>query len=265
MSTPKINTEFAHEVRAELTAIGTKSSRLQRHQRKTRTVAWTLGTLALVGVTTGAAVVVNSFPGSTTVAPVGTTVTVTHTGTGTIDLGPAPANAEVVVIDLTCVNNIGQAFIQSTPGDDLAATASGINCVLADKPMHVGDGLLPVEGTTTITVRAEPGTTWKATAQYATSTTSPWGVNANGQTYGVSNGHGVPDLTPARTDDGKPGYVFSKEVDELDPSVGDVIKINVYEKDGTTVIGTYEVRTMPSIPIDPTLTPYGAATESPNQ
>ncbi|ROQ37012.1 hypothetical protein EDF46_2456 [Frondihabitans sp. PhB188] len=261
MTAPQLDTDFARAIRTELTAIGTKGSRLQRRQRTARTVAWSLGALALAGATTGAAVAIANQPGSTTVTAIGTSVTVTHTGTGTIDLGAVPDRAGVVVIDLTCDNGVGQAFVETTPGDDGNPTAQGIDCRNADHPMHVSDGLLPADGSTSITVKAEPETTWTATARYATSTTSPWGVNANGQTYGTPNGHGYPDLVPLRADNGKLGYALATEAWQLTPASEKLTSITVYEKDGTTVIGTSRVEHATEIPVDPSLIPYGVATE----
>jgi hypothetical protein len=84
-----------------------------------------------------------------------------------------------------------------------------------------------------------------------------WGVNANGQTYGVSNQQGTPDLIAVVVDQGKTqGYVEQRELNCA--SGGDVkslseaatwnetsknrnITIPVYENDGVTIIGTFTV------------------------
>src|SRR4051794_23624569 len=110
MNDPDLDPGFAAAVRAELTAIGTKKSRLQSHQRRTRLAV--AGIIAVaVAATTGAAVVVNSFPGTTTVAPVGKAVAVTHTGTATIDLGPATNGANTVILDVTCISATGSISV----------------------------------------------------------------------------------------------------------------------------------------------------------
>jgi hypothetical protein len=244
MNTTEINPEFARAVRAELTAIGTKSSRLQRQQRRTRGLALTIGALALAGATTGAAVIVNNFPGATTVTPLGQIVTATRTGTASLDLGPAPANAVAVIVDLTCLSSEGTVSVSTNPqSEGMRERPGGVegDCALVRKPLHILDGLLPTSGTTSITITATPGTEWKATAQYASSSTTPWGVNAQGQTYGVPNVHGLPDLTPAQATNGKQGYIANKELQAMRHDG----YINVYESDGTTVIGKFPIGHVP--------------------
>ena len=200
-----MNTNFAQGVRAELAAIGTKDSGLQRHQRRARRLAIGLGALALVGATTGAAIVAYNLPGTTSVATLGSSVFTTHTGTASIDLGPVPANATVVVIDWACISDDGQLALLTVPSAGSAGPyGAGMNCAGSDgRTNHIDNGLLPQAGSTTVTITADPDTTWKATAQYATSTTTEWGVNNDGQTYGVPNVRGVPDLTPPEPPMGK--------------------------------------------------------------
>jgi hypothetical protein len=54
---------------------------------------------------------------------------------------------------------------------------------------------LPVQvGQHATVIRAVDGERWRLTAAYAQVHTSPWAVNANGQTYGVANDNGTPDL-----------------------------------------------------------------------
>lgn len=257
MSTTEMDTGFARGVRAELTAIGTKDSRLQRHQRRARAVAMSLDAVVMVGALTGAAVVISNLPGTTTVVPLGNTVTAAHTGTASIDLGPAPANATVVVIDLTCVSDSGVVSVLTVPvAGSEGPDGSGVDCAVRET-MHVDDGLPPTAGTTSITITADPGTAWSATAQYGTSSTTEWGVNANGQTYGVPNVNGVPDLTPARASNGEWGYVFAEELGAMEQEGF----INVYESDGTTIIGQQAFHIVESIPLDPRYIPRDATTE----
>jgi hypothetical protein len=249
--TTEMNTSFARGVRAELTAIGSKNSRLQRNQRRTRTLATGVGALILVGTTTGAAIVITHLPGSTSVETLGSIVTATHTGSASIDLGPAPADATVVVIDITCVSDEGEVGLQTVPSEDTGGAAgSSMRCGVA-KDMHVDDGLLPAAGSTSINIVADEGTTWTATAQYGSSDTTAWGTNANGQTYGVPNVHGSPDLTSALATNGKQGYLFASDLLALDGPGS----VNVYKSDGETVIGEFVIEQAPDIPVDETLIP----------
>lgn len=233
-------------------------NRLQRHQRRARGLAFGVGALVLAGATTGAAVVANNLPGTTTVAAVGSIVGATHTGTASVDLGPVPANASVVVVDLSCVSAVGRVSLRTVPPEGEEGPAgSGLACADGGTTLHVADGLLPRVGTTSITIKADPGTTWHVTAQYATSSTTAWGVNARGQSYGVANAHGIPDLSPAQATNGKRGHIVTKELTAMDQSG----YIDVYESDGTTVIGKYRFSLGENIPVDTSKLPLGLPTD----
>ena len=249
MSTPELDPHFARAVRDELSALGTSRSRLQRHQRHTRAVAIGVGVVVAATATTGAAILVNTYPGETTVASLGNTVTITHTGTGQIDLGPAPENADVVSVKLSCTSDAGGrvSFLTrpqaDTPGDQWVETP-------CPNTLRVPDALLPPDGSTSITITADSDTTWTASAQYATSATTEWGVNANGQTYGVTNHNGSPDLVAARATNGRYGYMLDSDWMVLDVDH----PINIYKSDGTTVIGQWTVEPAPGDVPSPTPT-----------
>ncbi|MGO4299841.1 hypothetical protein [Leifsonia sp. RAF41] len=247
MNDPDLDPGFAAAVRAELVAIGTTKSRLQQHQRRTRLAVAGIIVVA-AAATTGAAIVVSSFPGSTTVAPIGDAVAVTRTGTATINLGPVAQGANTVIIDVTCVSDTGNISVPSTSGfsQDAAGETtpmvgmSGWDCAKRSTTVHIKDGFL-APGSTAITVTADPGTTWKAVARYGGSTTSSFGVNAHGQTYGAPNAkNGFPDLQGAQATNGKLGFIYVKELDAFTGSGC----INVYESDGTTVIGQFGIGTV---------------------
>jgi hypothetical protein len=243
----EMDAELTRSVRAELTAIGTDRSRLRQQQRRGRALAVSLGAAALVAATTGAAIVVSALPGTTTVAPLGTAVTATHTGTATLDLGSAPAQAGAVIIDLTCLNGRGAVGVDTIAPAGSTGSATSVDCTVRSTPVHVTDGLLPTAGSTTITITADSDTRWTATARYASSATSEWGVNANGQTYGVPNPRGVPDLTAAFATNGKLGYVVDRELTSFEGEGS----INVYESDGTTVIGEFRIEIGAAVPVTP--------------
>jgi len=46
---------------------------------------------------------------------------------------------------------------------------------------------------------------WTMTATWVRAETTEWATNANGNTYGVMNEHGEPDLIAVITTDNKPG------------------------------------------------------------
>jgi hypothetical protein len=237
MSTTEMDPQLARALRAELAAIGTKHSRLQRHQRRSRALAVGLGVFTIAGAITGAAIVVNSVPGSTTVAPLGGITSDSHTGTGTLDLGPVPASAGAVIIDLTCLNQQETLIVPTKPqAPGSPESFVTIYCSGRIDPVHIKDALLPKPGSTTITITADPQTRWKATAEYASSFTSAWAVNARGQTYGLCNHNGCPDLMAARIIDGQEAYISTKESTAL---IGSGY-LN-YKSDGTTFVGQFPI------------------------
>lgn len=226
---------FAEAVERELAAIGTGRSRLRRHQRRTRTLTLAVGSFALAGALTGAAVVAGALPGTTTVTPFEATVTGSYTGTAEIELGPVPEGADRVILDITCTEG-GRIEVPTRPGQGAEAASVWWDCsdpVRADPTVHISDGLLPAEGDTSITVTADPGTPWSMVARYGSSETSEWGVNARGETYGVPNDDGVPDLIAAQATNGEIGYIRDSESWAIEGC------IDVYESDGTTVIGVF--------------------------
>ncbi|MFF1876883.1 hypothetical protein [Leifsonia sp. NPDC058230] len=99
---------------------------------------------------------------------------------------------------------------------------------------------------------------WTATLTWVSARTTAWAKNASGQTYGVQNEKGTPDLIAVTATNGKDGYVYGKDLDEIDGTTasksfttpqqaldwqkthhgGD---IPVFKSDGTTKIGTFHV------------------------
>jgi hypothetical protein len=240
MITPTLDPSFAAAIERELEAIGTKKSRLQQ-QRRARAAITITGAVALAGILTAAAIIAVNYPGTTTIGPLGNSVTATYTGTGIVDLGPAPDPTVVVIFDVDCRESTGWVEVQTVFALNEGATSASARMLCSSgKTMHVDNGLPPAAGTTSVTITADPETTWKATAQYGTSSTTPWGVNANGQTYGVPNDkNGSPDLTPALATNGNVGYIAEQDV--LGTGIGFNGYINVYESDGMTVIGQFPI------------------------
>lgn len=242
---PEMDPEVADAVRGELAAIGTPRSRLQRHRRRVRALTIGIAAVVIAGASTGAAILVNAFPGTTTVTPVGSTRSTTHTGTGTLDLGPVPAGASRAILTVRCVTPRGSLSIKSVPQlageayEVVTFTCTGGGRVDPEGHVHpwrMTDALLPSDGTS-ITITADPGTTWTVAGQYATSSRAPWGRNDNGQTFGACNIDGCPDLTGARATNGRDGFVFTRQLDGFSGSG----YLPVYASDGTTVLGRFAI------------------------
>lgn len=230
---------FAASVEQEMVAIGTGRSRLQRHQRRTRTATIVGGSLALVGALTGAAII-SGLPGQTTVTPFGEPVSGSYTGTAIVDLGPVPAGAEQVILDVTCTET-GKIEVPTNPGS--ADSRSGnvywecSDPIRENPTVHVDNGLLPTDSETTITITADPDTPWTVVARYGSSSSTPWGVNAHGETYGVPNENGIPELVSAQATNGEIGYTRESESLTLEGEG----YLRVYKSDGETVIGWFPI------------------------
>lgn len=219
-------------IRAELAAIGSGGSRLQQRQRRVRVTSAVIAVAAVAVTTSAAALVAAGLPGSTAVTPLGQETTATHTGPALVDIGHAPQGAGAVIVDLTCLNDVGMVNVPTADG------TAGLHCRgNSGGTAHVPDGRLPRAGSTTISVESSPGTRWRATVRYASAITSDWAVNAKGQTYGVANASGHPDLVPATADNGRTGWALWSEWYAAEKTG----TVNVYESDGTTVIGRSEV------------------------
>jgi len=235
MNTSTLDPTRAAAIERELRAIGTPTSRLQRHQRRARVLTISLGSVVLAGTLTAGAIVVSNLPGWTTVTPLGEVVTGSYTGTANVELGTPPADAAVVILDVTCTD--GGAMEVPLAGEGHVVSWDCSDPIRQADTAHIRDGRLPANGTTFITITADPGTEWTVTAQYGTSDTTAWGVNANGQTYGVPNENGVPDLVASMATNGKQGYTSEEEMMAFE---GEGF-INVYSSDGTTVIGKFPI------------------------
>jgi hypothetical protein len=108
-------------------------------------------------------------------------------------------------------------------------------------------------GQHTTSIHAGSNERWQLTATYSSIEQTPWGVNKNGQTYGVQNSRGTPDLIAVIATNGKTGYALSKDVmlnppprgpgQDVQPSSGTV---PVSESDGETVIGAFDVTPTPA-------------------
>jgi hypothetical protein len=122
--------------------------------------------------------------------------------------------------------------------------------------MRVASEVVPLgPGVDSVTITTSANASWTLRASYVNQVTTSWGVNAKGETYGVQNQQGTPDLLAVVIDHGKVhGYVESSELNCA--AGGDVnspaeaskwdkesknrnVSVPVYNSDGTTVIGTF--------------------------
>jgi hypothetical protein len=242
-----IDPTFAAGLRNE--AISFVRQRPRRWRLSRRLTAGAAGCLVLVGGGVALAAGVLTQPGGSVTTNLGTAVTVTRTGTATINLGPRPASANDVSLTLTC----DSAGTFGFPGGNVTCTSQDLSEPAQDRQASITVGLR--RGQHSITVSAAATATWTLRADYVHQSTTVWGVNAHGQTYGAINEHGTPDLVAV--DNGQvSGYVKASEMncasggDVANPAQAQAwdrasadreISIPVYKSDGTTIVGTFVI------------------------
>lgn len=202
----------------------------------------TLGVVVLAAAGGGTALAVqlaSPAPGGDNVTPLAASTTVTATGTRTIELGPPPAGANRINIRFRCLS----------AGKFTFADGAGVLCDSSDTA-HGGLTTyhLPLTpGQHTTIISTSPQARWTLTATYVAAHTTPWGVNAKGETYGIVNGQGMPDLVQVIANNGKIGYAYRDQILGPQPTSPEQAlrwhpkrrAIPVYESDGRTVIGEY--------------------------
>lgn len=237
-----LDTKFAAGMREQLvdTAAGTSPLARRTHlHRVARGLAVGAGAVALL--TAGAVVVASALPGAQIVDAIGPTVTQSYTGPSRIDIGLVTGDANAVQITIECTSP--GAFDVSYIADDGLETGALWVCGVGDDQVPVGtrtpmEVITLVDGQVDVQVATDAETTWTASVQFVTAETTEWGVNANGQTYGVPNNNGVPDLEAVLASNCELGYVYF--TDMMSTKAGEESwTIPVYESDGETVIGEF--------------------------
>lgn len=254
--TPDMDETFTASLRRVLVDRVNGSFAARRAGRR-RGAAGVAVVLALAG--SGVALAIGTFsgaPGSEQSTPVGAPVTVTGTGTGTptIHVGQPPPSANLLQVSVTCytagtiVIRESSSSYESATCDTRDLTGRGYYTqnILGSSVDRYRDGL-------SMTVSADAGDRWKLTAEYLDIHSTPWAVNAHGQTYGVLNDHGPPDLFAVVATNGQSGYAYAAQytarlnaalhgssTEPEGPSLRPHL-INVYRSDGTTLIGHFNV------------------------
>lgn len=182
-------------------------------------------------------------PGGTEITTYGAPVTATYTGTATLDLGERPEEATGVDIELTCLSS-GELTYPDGASQQCSAADGG-----EENPGWVV-ALGP--GVEEVTITATAGASWRATTTYVSTRTTAWGVNAKGDTYGVENQSGTPDLIGVVATNGRTGYAYSEDLENASgppptspeeayarqsANAGTTFSVPVYESDGRTRIG----------------------------
>lgn len=199
--------------------------------------------------------------GGTAVTLLGEPVLHNGTGTETVQLGPPPSEATAVSLVVACLSGgtlvfpDGASMTCPKGVDAEAATATSAFPTTYTVPLDPGQDSL--------VLTADEGMRWRASVQYASTEVVPWGVNARGQTYGQENEDGLPDLVAVVATNGRMGFAESAALEAAagpQPTSPEqalewqalpvaTVEVPVYEVDGTTQIGVFEVSSR--APADP--------------
>ncbi|MAM54900.1 MAG: hypothetical protein CMH35_08670 [Microbacterium sp.] len=251
MNTTRMSPEFATAFRARLVDHVTTTAQPRRRRRVLLTGGLAL-TLALGGTAAAAATGLLPLPGGTMTTDLSAAVSGTFAGTGALPLGERPADATGVAVSLTCL----------TPGTFTFDDGASVTCTTIDDTTRPTTYTVPVDAITgnQVTIATTADAVWSLTATWVHAATNAWAVNDNGFTYGVINDNGEPDLIAVVTTDGQPGYVWQSDLNDAngttaaesftspeealrwqEQNAGTVHHIPVYESDGTTQIGVFQV------------------------
>ncbi|MCD2440771.1 peptidase M56 family protein [Agromyces sp. SYSU K20354] len=255
--------EFRQALRTELVHRA-EHARVRRWRRRWQWIGGgTLGVL-LAGGATFAAADLFSQPGGPVTSTVADEITVTGTGTRTIDLGPAPESATSVWVDVTCL---------TAATYELGAGGAALTCTADDAGTETGRAFGPfplsVLRDDAFTLATGPDAAWELTLAYVNEQSTDWAMNESGQTYGIGNGNGSPDLIAVIATNGREGYVHRADLEEADGTAaargftspedalrwqeeraGKSFTIQVYEADGTTPIGEFTIGPSSGPPAD---------------
>lgn len=252
---PEMSPPFREALRAELVRrVESTPARPHRSRRWRWTTGAMIGVLLAGGATWATADRLLQ-PGMPDISTVGEEVGVSAAGTRAIDLGPRPDAATSVWFDLVCL----------TPGTfELGVGGASMTCGADDAGGEGGHswGTLPLSSLQgdTFVLTAAADAEWKLTLAYVDEEPTGWAVNGVGETLGVQNENGTPDLIAVIATNGREGYARRDDLEEADGTAaardfespedalewqaeraGKTFAIPVYEADGTTVIGEFVV------------------------
>ena len=240
----QLSPTFADSLRRELQHQMAEPSRRRRPARRTAiSVAALLG-IGLGGAGVAIATDLVRLPGSDIVVEVATSRMSTGVGSGAIELGDVPAGATHVATQFTCLS-AGVFTLWS--GVSLECSASAVGAPQASMFYRA-----PLPAGSEMAVLTEPESArWSAMTSLVTSETTAWGTNSKGESYGLQNDQGAPDLVAVMATNGRQGYVYADDLDGPVPSspeeaiawqeqrAGEVVTLPVYLLDGETQIGEF--------------------------
>ncbi|WP_426985758.1 peptidase M56 family protein [Pseudarthrobacter sp. Y6] len=255
MNQVRVDDQFSNALRAELVTRVQKASPARKRKRVRLWLG--AGALAGAGILGGvgaAAAGLFVTPGGQQVTPLSSPVAGTYEGTATIELGEPPEGTTGIEIELTCL----------TPGFlKIGERGAGTSCTSADLASgpHTTWGISPwVPGEDTVTITTDAETRWQLTAKYVNQETTDWALNPDGNSYGMQNENGVPDMISVVATNGIRGYVYRTQLEDADGTaaiktfkspaealawqearLGKDFAIPVYDVTGKTVVGEFVI------------------------
>ena len=177
-----------------------------------------------------------------------------------IALEPRPAAATHARVTVTPTTGGSLSFGTDPAGNNPSGSWS-LDDVTADGRATTWYDLPLVDSVDTLYLTPAGGFTGTVTIQYVNYVPTRLGINAHGLTFGVTGSdHGEPDLIAVEATNGKSGYVYTKDLEDADGTTAqksftspeDALKwqeanagrthtIPVYESNGTTVIGEFQI------------------------
>ncbi|MEO7630745.1 MAG: hypothetical protein ABIS44_05310 [Mycobacteriales bacterium] len=183
-------------------------------------------------------------PGGDAVTRLGTPIRKDGVGPQLVRLGPPPAGATHIGIEFSCL----------TAGSFEFADGSSMTCTADDVPVEGQPAALKhrlplAPGQNSTTISTDGNARWRLLAAYARVEKTAWGVNERGETYGVANADGTPDLVAVVATDGNSGYAYAGSLEEASRPTSPAeaatwapaprAPVPVYESDGRTVVGEF--------------------------
>lgn len=188
-------------------------------------------------------------PGGTRVVELDAPLITKVTGEGTVALGTRTPETNAVTLSIWCLS--GGTLRMPFPGGGSIKCGAEEAVSADDRPISAGNIIKLEPGVDSLKFKASQGSQWQVETTYVRAVQTPWGVNANGDTYGVTNDDGDPDLVAVQATNGRSGYAYATEIEGPTPTSpaealaqqeaneGKSRSIPVYESDGETVIGEF--------------------------
>lgn len=198
-------------------------------------------------------------PGAPIISMLGDPIVESFSAPTQVPLTPRPAGATHVRVAIT-PSTAGSLTWGTDPNGNNPSGSWADSDLAADRPTQAWYDI-PLDASTDVLYLNPTGLTAIATVQFATYVPTRLGVNAKGQTYGVSSStQGDPDLVAVSATNGQQGYVYREDLEDADgtnaaekfTSPEDAMEwqernrgvthvMPVYEPDGETQIGEFRV------------------------